>query len=127
MAFANRVQKDALSGQVDLFGMSDEHAHVSKPQLTLEKAATQYNQREQLLWERELLGLAPALLETTPLGFWALAHTRSSRVRLSSSGLRAVVPTRFSGGSIRSFHHSLCSSTRRRTVSAGLSNFLSCR
>ncbi len=57
MAFANRIQKDAQSGQVDLFGMSDEHAHVSKPQLTLEKAATQYNQREQLLWERELLGL----------------------------------------------------------------------
>ncbi len=57
MAFANRLQKDALSGQVDLFGMSDEHAHVSKPQLTLEKAATVYNPREQLLWERELLGL----------------------------------------------------------------------
>src|SRR6185369_5957849 len=47
MAFANRLQKDALSGQVDLFGMSDEHAHVSKPQLNLEKAATEFNQREQ--------------------------------------------------------------------------------
>jgi DNA polymerase III subunit alpha len=57
LAFSNRLQKDALSGQVDLFGMSDEHAHVSKPQLTLEKAATIFNQREQLLWERELLGL----------------------------------------------------------------------
>ena len=57
MAYANRLQKDALSGQVDLFGMSDEHAHVSKPQLNLEKAATVYNSREQLLWERELLGL----------------------------------------------------------------------
>jgi DNA polymerase-3 subunit alpha len=57
LAYANRLQKDALSGQVDLFGMSDEHAHVSKPQLNLEKPATVYNQREQLLWERELLGL----------------------------------------------------------------------
>lgn len=57
LAFSNRLQKDAQSGQVDLFGLSDEHAHVSKPQLTLEKAATIYNQREQLLWERELLGL----------------------------------------------------------------------
>jgi len=57
LAYANRLQKDALSGQVDLFGTSDEHAHVSKPQLALEKAATVFNQREQLLWERELLGL----------------------------------------------------------------------
>lgn len=57
LAFGNRLQKDALSGQVDLFGMSDEHAHVSKPVLTLEKAAIIYNPREQLLWERELLGL----------------------------------------------------------------------
>jgi len=57
MAFANRLQKDALSGQVDLFGMSDEHAHVSKPKLSLEKPATVFNSREQLLWERELLGL----------------------------------------------------------------------
>lgn len=57
LAFANRLQKDAMSGQVDLFGMSDEHAHISKPQLTLEKATVIFNPREQLLWERELLGL----------------------------------------------------------------------
>lgn len=57
LAFANRLQKEASSGQVDLFGQSDEHAHVAKPQLTLEKAATVFNSREQLLWERELLGL----------------------------------------------------------------------
>src|SRR5690606_11245677 len=57
LSYANRLQKDALSGQVDLFGMSDEHAHATKPQLNLEKAVTVYNSREQLLWERELLGL----------------------------------------------------------------------
>lgn len=57
LAYANRVQKDALSGQVDLFGMSEDHAHIAKPQLNLEKPAASYNQREQLLWERELLGL----------------------------------------------------------------------
>ncbi len=57
MAYANRLQKDALSGQVDLFGMSEEHAEISKPKLTLEKPTTIYNPREQLLWERELLGL----------------------------------------------------------------------
>ncbi len=68
LAYSNRLQKDALSGQVDLFGMSDEHAHVSKPQLTLEKAATIFNQREQLLWERELLGL---YLSQHPLAMYA--------------------------------------------------------
>jgi DNA polymerase-3 subunit alpha len=57
LAYANRLQKDALSGQVDLFGMSDEHAHVSRPQLALEKPSVEYTDREQLLWERELLGL----------------------------------------------------------------------
>ena len=57
LAYGNRLQKEAISGQVDLFGDSDEHAHITKPQLALEKAATIFNQREQLLWERELLGL----------------------------------------------------------------------
>ncbi len=69
LAYSNRLQKDALSGQVDLFGLSDEHAHVSKPQLNLEKAATIFNQREQLLWERELLGL---YLSQDPLAMYAL-------------------------------------------------------
>lgn len=56
LAYANRLQKEANSGQTDLFGnLLDEVA--TKPQLTLEKAATIFNQREQLLWERELLGL----------------------------------------------------------------------
>jgi DNA polymerase-3 subunit alpha len=56
LAFATRLQKEANSGQVDLFGAMDD-AIVHRPQLTLEKAAQMYNQREQLLWERELLGL----------------------------------------------------------------------
>ena len=57
VAYGNRLQKEADSGQVDLFGTLDEGAVVAKPQLALEKAATIFNQREQLLWERELLGL----------------------------------------------------------------------
>lgn len=56
LAYANRLQKEANSGQVDLFG-SLEDTTIARPQLTLEKAATTYNPREQLLWERELLGL----------------------------------------------------------------------
>jgi DNA polymerase-3 subunit alpha len=56
LAYGNRIQKEANSGQTDLFGNLLDEA-VTKPQLNLEKAATVYNQREQLLWERELLGL----------------------------------------------------------------------
>lgn len=56
LAYANRLQKEATSGQTDLFGNLLDEA-VTKPQLTLEKAAVTYNPREQLLWERELLGL----------------------------------------------------------------------
>ena len=56
LAYGNRVQKEANSGQVDLFGELDDTVEY-KPQLTLEPAAITYNAREQLLWERELLGL----------------------------------------------------------------------
>lgn len=57
IAYANRVQKDANSGQTDLFGnVIDDNDHL-KPQLTLEAALIKYNTRDQLLWERELLGL----------------------------------------------------------------------
>lgn len=57
IAYANRLQKEALSGQTDLFGNLIDDKAVAKPQLMLEKAATIYTPREQLLWERELLGL----------------------------------------------------------------------
>jgi DNA polymerase-3 subunit alpha len=67
LAYANRVQKEALSGQTDLFGALVEEAENHKPQLNLEKATTVYNQREQLLWERELLGL---YLSQDPLGMY---------------------------------------------------------
>lgn len=56
LAYANRLQKEANSGQVDLFGNLEDSV-VSKPQLALEVATTVYTTREQLLWERELLGL----------------------------------------------------------------------
>lgn len=55
MAFAARLQKQASSGQTDIFGDSpdlEEH----RPRLELQ-AAPVGDSREQLLWERELLGL----------------------------------------------------------------------
>jgi DNA polymerase-3 subunit alpha len=56
LAFASRIQKQASSGQVDLFGNSDAGAaqHIS---LELQPAPAAIDMREQLLWERELLGL----------------------------------------------------------------------
>jgi len=57
LAYAQRLQKEASSGQTDLFGnLLEEDSHM-KPKLALEKATTEHNLREQLLWERELLGL----------------------------------------------------------------------
>ncbi|HEX8226476.1 MAG TPA: DNA polymerase III subunit alpha [Candidatus Saccharimonadales bacterium] len=56
LGYASRVQKARDSSQVDLFGESVEGQDL-KPQLELEAATTVYNSREQLLWERELLGL----------------------------------------------------------------------
>ncbi len=56
LAYANRIQKEKASGQTDLFGSSIEVNEV-KPVLKLDVAGTEYTQREQLQWERELLGL----------------------------------------------------------------------
>lgn len=55
VAYAQRLQKEATSGQTDLFG--DVEGIKVVPKLTLETAVEQHNSREQLLWERELLGL----------------------------------------------------------------------
>lgn len=57
IAFSQRLQKEANSGQTDLFGNLIESGEIERPKLALEKASTVYTPREQLLWERELLGL----------------------------------------------------------------------
>lgn len=54
LSYANKVQKDAASGQADLFGaLLDEMI----PPLALESAPAKVGDRELLQWERELLGL----------------------------------------------------------------------
>ncbi len=55
VAYAQRVQKEKASNQADLFGGMDEA--VAIPDFQLEPAPTKYHEREQLTWERELLGL----------------------------------------------------------------------
>ena len=57
MAYASKLAKQALSGQTDLFGALVDTTAVAKPTLMLQPASTVYNSRDQLLWERELLGL----------------------------------------------------------------------
>jgi DNA polymerase-3 subunit alpha len=58
IAYAQRMQKEASSGQVDLFGAAPtDDSDAMKPKLVLEKADVVYTQREQLIWERDLMGL----------------------------------------------------------------------
>lgn len=55
-AFASKVQKEALSGQTDLFGGIGTMANI-QPTITLQTAPVKYTDKERLTWERELLGL----------------------------------------------------------------------
>ncbi len=56
VAYGARLQKQALSGQTDLFG-AQVAGDMPKSRLELQSPPVQGNKREQLLWERELLGL----------------------------------------------------------------------
>ena len=57
-SFASRLQKEAASGQTNLFGMlgGDDAASVQST-LHLQKAPVKHDDKERLMWERELLGL----------------------------------------------------------------------
>lgn len=53
--YASKLQKEALSGQTDLFGMLG--GSSVQASMTLQAAPAKYTAKEQLTWERELLGL----------------------------------------------------------------------
>ena len=57
-SFASKLQKEAASGQTNLFGMlgGDDAAGVQST-LHLQKAPVKHDDKERLMWERELLGL----------------------------------------------------------------------
>ena len=55
-AFASKVQKEALSGQTDLFGGLEDSASI-QPTVTMQAAPAKHTEKERLTWERELLGL----------------------------------------------------------------------
>lgn len=56
-AFASKVQKEAASGQTDLFGLMGDSAASIQPTVTLQQAPQRHTDKERLMWERELLGL----------------------------------------------------------------------
>jgi DNA polymerase III subunit alpha len=82
-AYASKAQKNALSGQIDIFGSlgSEEAA----PALRLDPPATPAGNREQLAWEKELLGL---YLSRHPLDDYAtyLADTTQPLMRITPEG-----------------------------------------
>lgn len=55
-AFASKIQKEAASGQTDLFGGMSEVASI-QPTVTMTPAPVKHTDKERLTWERELLGL----------------------------------------------------------------------
>ncbi|MFZ1249893.1 MAG: DNA polymerase III subunit alpha [Candidatus Microsaccharimonas sp.] len=54
--FASKLQKEALSGQTDLFGGLATMAAI-QPSISLTPAPVKHTDKERLTWERELLGL----------------------------------------------------------------------
>lgn len=54
-AYGAKVQKDSASGQTDLFGALGDAGSI--PEVEITPAPTQYPEKEQLLWERDLMGL----------------------------------------------------------------------
>lgn len=69
LAFASKLQKEALSGQTDLFGSLDGGVVDIQPRLDLQAAPSKHTDRDRLTWERELLGL---YLSSHPLDPYAL-------------------------------------------------------
>lgn len=69
-AFASKVQKEAASGQVDLFSMlgdsASQNVHAT---MQLQNAPASHTEKERLMWERELLGL---YISAHPLDHYAL-------------------------------------------------------
>lgn len=55
-AFASKLQKEASSGQIDLFGSLGQSSQIM-PTLSIQPAPLKHIFRERLMWERELLGL----------------------------------------------------------------------
>ena len=56
-AFASKLQKEAASGQTDLFGLLGGATDDIQPTMRIKPAPTHHTEKERLMWERELMGL----------------------------------------------------------------------
>ena len=54
-AYGAKIQKDVGSGQTDLFGMMGSAGEI--PEVEIKPAPMQHPEKEQLMWERDLMGL----------------------------------------------------------------------
>jgi DNA polymerase-3 subunit alpha len=57
LAFSNRIQKDAASGQVGLFGGGSGESADMSASVSWERGNAEHTAAEQLSWERDLLGI----------------------------------------------------------------------
>ena len=81
---SNKIQQDALSGQVDLFGESDVAATMIQ-RLVLDLSGPTFSPTEQLTWERELLGI---YLSQNPLeDYQAYLSSETTPVKNINPGL----------------------------------------
>ena len=55
--FASKLQKEAASGQTDLFGLMGDMGQSIQPTMTMQAAPAKHTDKERLTWERELMGL----------------------------------------------------------------------
>ncbi len=90
MTYASKAQKNALSGQIDIFGSLG--VEEAMPGLRLELPPRIISAREQLTWERELLGL---FLSNHPLddfeGYLADTTTAINTITVEHEGRQAKV------------------------------------
>ena len=54
-AYGGKIQKDRASGQTDLFGLMGDAGAVPEPEI--KPSPSKVSEKEQLLWERDLMGL----------------------------------------------------------------------
>lgn len=57
LAFSQKLQKEALSGQTDIFGTLSASSKTVQPTIKLDEAPSKHSEKEKLMWERELMGL----------------------------------------------------------------------
>jgi DNA polymerase III, alpha subunit len=56
-AFASKLQKEAATGQTDLFGFLGDNSANVNPTMNLQVSPVKHSDKERLMWERELMGL----------------------------------------------------------------------